>query len=184
MVDSTSSCSGLITGKEDAANNYARGHYASARNSETAELGRKLVVDGGWGSWGPWTDCKCPGHPKQGQKRTRVCNNPLPLNSGAPCVGHNTETTPDCLPCTAGRWSPWSEWSDCASDCTQTRHRSCIGGPGIPSASSSTSAVAALVANSSSSAIGAAEKYDINCVGKSPPVGQVHWRGVQLQCAR
>ncbi|EDS36948.1 netrin receptor [Culex quinquefasciatus] len=58
------------------------------------------TVDGGWGSWGPWTDCKCPGHPKQGQKRTRVCNNPLPLNSGAPCVGHNTETTPDCLPCT------------------------------------------------------------------------------------
>lgn len=45
MVDSTASCSGLITVKEDAANNYARGHYASARNSETAELGRKLV---GW----------------------------------------------------------------------------------------------------------------------------------------
>ncbi|KXJ79695.1 hypothetical protein RP20_CCG028265 [Aedes albopictus] len=135
-----------------------------------------LSVDGGWGSWGPWTDCKCPGHPKQGQKRTRVCNNPQPLNSGAPCVGHNTETTPDCLPCTAGRWSPWSEWSECAPDCTQTRHRSCIGGPVAASSSSSSSslssAAAALVANTTSGSLLDKQQpyYDgstINCVGKS-----------------
>ncbi|XP_055548298.1 netrin receptor unc-5-like [Wyeomyia smithii] len=124
-----------------------------------------VYVDGGWSSWGPWTDCKCPGQPKQGQKRARMCNNPLPLNSGAPCVGHNTETTPDCLPCTAGRWSPWSEWSECGPDCTQTRQRACIGGPIM----ASSSAAAALVANST----GSNDKqspYDsstINCVGKS-----------------
>ncbi|XP_058449824.1 netrin receptor unc-5-like [Malaya genurostris] len=138
-------------------------NIAGKRVSDPVSL--TVYVDGGWSSWGPWTDCKCPGHPKQGQKRSRVCNNPLPLNSGAPCVGHNTETTPDCLPCTAGRWSSWSEWSECAPDCTQTRHRSCIGGPIV----ASSSAAAALVANSSTGS-NDKQSYDsstINCVGKS-----------------
>ncbi|XP_021701483.1 netrin receptor unc-5 [Aedes aegypti] len=138
-------------------------NIAGKRVSDPVSL--TVFVDGGWSSWGPWTDCKCPGHPKQGQKRTRVCNNPQPMNSGAPCVGHNTETTPDCLPCTAGRWSPWSEWSECAPDCTQTRHRSCIGGPVV----ASSSAAAALVANTTSGMLDK-QPYDgstINCVGKS-----------------
>ncbi|EAA14755.4 AGAP009061-PA, partial [Anopheles gambiae str. PEST] len=85
-----------------------------------------VYVDGGWSSWGPWTDCKCPGHGKQGQKRTRVCNSPVPMNNGAPCKGASTESTPDCLPCSAGRWSSWSEWSECGPDCTQIRQRSCV----------------------------------------------------------
>uniref|UniRef100_A0A182UFB2 Ig-like domain-containing protein n=1 Tax=Anopheles melas TaxID=34690 RepID=A0A182UFB2_9DIPT len=58
-----------------------------------------VYVDGGWSSWGPWTDCKCLGHGKQGQKRTRVCNSPVPMNNGAHCKGASTESTPDCLPC-------------------------------------------------------------------------------------
>ncbi|XP_055644586.1 netrin receptor UNC5C-like [Toxorhynchites rutilus septentrionalis] len=145
-------------------------NIAGKRVSEPVSL--TVYVDGGWSSWGPWTDCKCPGHPKQGQKRSRVCNNPLPLNSGAPCVGHNTETTSDCLPCTAGRWSQWSDWSLCTPDCTQTRHRYCIGGPIAASSSVSSAAAALLVANSSTGA-GQHDKqqpYDgstINCVGKS-----------------
>uniref|UniRef100_U5EYZ9 Netrin receptor UNC5 n=1 Tax=Corethrella appendiculata TaxID=1370023 RepID=U5EYZ9_9DIPT len=85
-----------------------------------------VYVDGGWSAWGPWIDCKCPGWPKQGQKRSRICNNPTPLNSGAPCPGHDTQKSPDCLPCSAGRWSSWSDWSLCSSECIQTRHRTCL----------------------------------------------------------
>ncbi|XP_053675531.1 netrin receptor unc-5-like [Anopheles nili] len=142
-----------------------------------------VFVDGGWSSWGPWTDCKCPGHPKQGQKRTRVCNSPVPMNSGAACSGASTESTLDCLPCSddvqivnpngyhlnAGRWSGWSEWSSCGPDCTQTRQRSCIGGsPASHLAGSVPVATAALVANGSSAQAFAIDGGAIvSCLGKS-----------------
>lgn len=126
-----------------------------------------VYVDGGWSQWGPWSDCKCPGHPKQGRKRTRVCNSPVPMNDGANCKGASTESTADCLPCSAGRWSSWSEWSECGPDCTQIRQRSCIGSSSV--SSSGPVSTAALVANSSSAA---AQGFTtdsgaiISCVGK------------------
>ncbi|XP_052864048.1 netrin receptor UNC5C-like [Anopheles cruzii] len=164
-------------------------NIAGKRISEPVPI--TVFVDGGWSPWGPWTDCKCPGHPKQGQKRTRVCNSPVPLNSGAPCPGPTTESTPDCLPCSddvqivnpdgyrvnAGRWSSWSEWTECGPDCTQTRQRSCIGAFSTSAtvATGVTAATAALVANNSVSG-GASDRQHafvidsgtiISCVGKS-----------------
>uniref|UniRef100_A0A182Q419 Ig-like domain-containing protein n=1 Tax=Anopheles farauti TaxID=69004 RepID=A0A182Q419_9DIPT len=124
-----------------------------------------VYVDGGWSQWSAWTDCKCPGNPKQGQKRTRVCNNPAPINNGAICKGPSTESTPDCLPCSTGRWSSWSEWSECGPDCTQIRQRSCIGSSSVSSGPVST---AALVANSSSAHQGFTTDSGtiISCAGK------------------
>uniref|UniRef100_A0A1Y9IUY8 Netrin receptor UNC5 n=1 Tax=Anopheles minimus TaxID=112268 RepID=A0A1Y9IUY8_9DIPT len=144
-------------------------NIAGKRESEPVPI--IVYVDGGWSQWSPWTDCKCPGHPKQGQKRTRVCNSPVPINNGATCKGPSTESTPDCLPCSAGRWSSWSEWSDCGPDCIQIRQRSCIGSSAaaqMSSVGSVPAATAALVANSSSAQAFAIDSGTIiNCVGKS-----------------
>uniref|UniRef100_A0A4Y0BGR4 Netrin receptor UNC5 n=1 Tax=Anopheles funestus TaxID=62324 RepID=A0A4Y0BGR4_ANOFN len=144
-------------------------NIAGKRVSEPVPI--TVYVDGGWSQWSPWTDCKCPGHPKQGQKRTRVCNSPVPINNGAACKGPSTESTPDCLPCSAGRWSSWSEWSDCGPDCTQIRQRSCISSSAAAQMSSVGNipvATAALVANSSSAQAFAIDSGTIiSCVGKS-----------------
>lgn len=58
-----------------------------------------LAVNGGWSPWSQWSDCRCPGRSPLGQKRTRSCSNPSPLNGGAPCGGPNLQKTPDCSPC-------------------------------------------------------------------------------------
>lgn len=58
-----------------------------------------ILVDGGWSTWGPWIDCRCPGRSAQGQKRLRTCSNPTPVHSGSPCGGPNIQKTPDCVPC-------------------------------------------------------------------------------------
>ncbi|CAK9798443.1 Coadhesin (Fragment) [Anthophora quadrimaculata] len=44
-------------------------------------------IDGGWTSWSSWGSCfgKCGFKGKK--KRQRVCNNPLPSNNGASCIG-------------------------------------------------------------------------------------------------
>uniref|UniRef100_A0A182KA21 Ig-like domain-containing protein n=1 Tax=Anopheles christyi TaxID=43041 RepID=A0A182KA21_9DIPT len=141
-------------------------NIAGKRVSEPVPI--TVYVDGGWSSWGPWTDCKCPGHAKQGQKRTRVCNSPVPMNNGAACKGASTESTPDCLPCSAGRWSSWSEWSECGPDCTQIRQRSCVGSSSALQHGLGPATTAALVANSSAAQAFAIDSGTIvNCAGKS-----------------
>lgn len=56
------------------------------------------AVNGGWSPWSQWSECssRCG---KGQQKRTRVCNNPVPLNGGKTCPGlavHKAECTSIC----------------------------------------------------------------------------------------
>lgn len=64
-----------------------------------------FAVNGGWSTWSQWSDCKCPGLSlSAGQKRTRVCNNPTPLNGGEPCSGSPVQRTAECVACSAGKY--------------------------------------------------------------------------------
>ena len=50
-----------------------------------------IAVDGGWSEWSRFSGCSetCKGGVKT---RTRLCNNPSPLNGGSPCPGEHFET--------------------------------------------------------------------------------------------
>lgn len=59
-------------------------------------------MNGGWSVWSPWRECRCPGKygPQvQGRKRTRICNNPIPINGGSECSGPQLQKSVDCTPC-------------------------------------------------------------------------------------
>ncbi|XP_052738335.1 netrin receptor UNC5C isoform X2 [Bicyclus anynana] len=102
-------------------------NIAGKKISESATL--TVYVNGGWSQWGPWTQCRCNGR-VAGQRRTRTCTEPHPLNGGAPCQGQSVQKTADCVLCQSaspGRWAVWTEWSVCGSDCRQTRRRACTG---------------------------------------------------------
>ncbi|XP_017838929.1 netrin receptor unc-5 isoform X2 [Drosophila busckii] len=99
-------------------------NIAGKRISDSAVL--IVYVNGGWSAWSPWRECKCSGKPSQGRKRTRICNNPMPLNGGAQCAGPQIQKSADCAACPVARWSAWSEWSSCSADCIQVRRRKCL----------------------------------------------------------
>ncbi|EAT41131.1 AAEL007195-PA [Aedes aegypti] len=72
-------------------------NIAGKRTSEPIEL--IVYVNGGWSQWSAWLECRCPGKPAQGKKRTRTCSDPIPLYGGLPCVGPNQQKTLDCDTC-------------------------------------------------------------------------------------
>ncbi|XP_076098968.1 uncharacterized protein LOC143068637 [Mytilus galloprovincialis] len=75
-------------------------------------------VDGNWGSWSFWAGCAetCGTSLRQ---RTRLCNDPKPINGGTPCNGNSTEYKPCVLEnCPVdGMWTQWSPWSACNVTC-------------------------------------------------------------------
>lgn len=59
------------------------------------------VVNGNWSGWSSWGSCSVSACGQTGtHNRTRACNNPIPQNGGANCVGSSIETedcsTPAC----------------------------------------------------------------------------------------
>ncbi|ELU15433.1 hypothetical protein CAPTEDRAFT_224576 [Capitella teleta] len=86
-------------------------------------------VHGAWSSWEDWTSCSASCGPGV-SIRTRLCDNPTPLNGGESCEG-NQEESDACvdIPCPVdGNWSAWSAWSECSASCNhgnRTHFRSC-----------------------------------------------------------
>lgn len=105
--------------------NYTCGaqNVAGRRFSESSTL--IVYVNGGWSSWNHWSECsvRCA---KGLQRRNRLCNNPSPLNGGAPCLGEAVQRILCNTICQIdGFWSTWSSWSTCSSDCKHHRRRLC-----------------------------------------------------------
>ncbi|KAM8844390.1 properdin-like isoform 3-T3 [Spinachia spinachia] len=74
-------------------------------------------VDGGWGSWSPFSSC--PVTCGVGlQESLRRCDSPAPKHGGWPCPGEGRRTS-ICLTNTHcpvdGVWSDWSQWEKCKS---------------------------------------------------------------------
>uniref|UniRef100_A0AC35U5L4 Netrin receptor UNC5 n=1 Tax=Rhabditophanes sp. KR3021 TaxID=114890 RepID=A0AC35U5L4_9BILA len=62
------------------------------------------------------------------QRRTRLCNNPAPLNGGKDCIGEDEQFNGCRLSCEVfGNWNEWSSWSGCDSLCQKSRSRKCQG---------------------------------------------------------
>ncbi|XP_075384531.1 hemicentin-1 isoform X2 [Tenrec ecaudatus] len=119
-------------------------YIAAAQKEDTSEyecvarnmMGSVLVrvpvivqVHGGYSQWSAWRPCSVTCG-KGIQKRSRLCNNPLPANGGKSCQGSDSEMQ-NCLnkPCPVdGGWSEWSSWEECTRTCghgNRTRTRTC-----------------------------------------------------------
>uniref|UniRef100_A0A8C2MET6 Hemicentin-1 n=1 Tax=Cricetulus griseus TaxID=10029 RepID=A0A8C2MET6_CRIGR len=119
-------------------------YITAARKEDTSEyecvarnfMGSVLVrvpvivqVHGGFSLWSAWRSCSVTCG-KGIQKRSRLCNNPLPANGGRPCQGSDSETRhcQNKLCPVDGHWSEWSFWEECTRSCghgNQTRTRTC-----------------------------------------------------------
>ncbi|XP_011902754.1 PREDICTED: hemicentin-1 isoform X2 [Cercocebus atys] len=119
-------------------------YIADAQKDDTSEfecvarnlMGSVLVrvpvivqVHGGFSQWSAWRACSVTCG-KGIQKRSRLCNQPLPANGGKPCQGSDLEMR-NCQnkPCPVdGSWSEWTPWEECTRSCghgNRTRTRTC-----------------------------------------------------------
>ncbi|KAM9212162.1 hemicentin-1 [Dugong dugon] len=119
-------------------------YIAAAQKEDTSEyecvaqnmMGSVLVrvpvivqVHGGFSQWSAWRSCSVTCG-KGIQKRSRLCNSPLPANGGKSCQGSDSEMR-NCQnkPCPVdGSWSEWSSWEACTRSCgrgNRTRTRTC-----------------------------------------------------------
>lgn len=100
------------------------------KEEKRCDTGRFCPLHGGWGAWSAFTKCSVDCGTGI-QERTRICDNPVPMYGGMPCIGPNVETKP-CDTGTfcpvPGGWSLWSPWSACTASCLtgkQFRERTC-----------------------------------------------------------
>uniref|UniRef100_A0A0K0E698 Netrin receptor UNC5 n=2 Tax=Strongyloides stercoralis TaxID=6248 RepID=A0A0K0E698_STRER len=119
-------------------------NIANKRISEPGEL--TVFVNGGWSPWSEWSgscyvNCnlllenvrKFNGDEQilqrlmPSQRRTRLCNNPPPLNGGDPCNGEEEQFNecPNTCEEYFGQWTEWTSWSICNENCQKTRNRKC-----------------------------------------------------------
>lgn len=114
---------------EDSANyTCVAENIAATRKSTPAEI--NIYVSGGWSSWSSWSTCSVSCG-KGFKRRSRVCDNPLPLNGERPCPGQATQKKSCEFNCPGenGDWSTWSSWSTCSPECRQMRRRKCDNPP-------------------------------------------------------
>lgn len=101
------------------------GHFVESLNCNV----NRCPIDGAFSEWNTWTPCtkSCGGGTK---KRSRHCNNPIPMYGGKNCSGVYKEEG-DCSksPCPVdGNYAEWNEWTDCSKTCgsgKQYRRRTC-----------------------------------------------------------
>ncbi|XP_022085075.1 A disintegrin and metalloproteinase with thrombospondin motifs 6-like [Acanthaster planci] len=92
------------------------------------------AVDGGWTTWGEYSQCSASCGFGQ-RTRHRTCTNPAPGAGGAPCSGPNFETV-QCgngqgCPVDGG-WSAWQPYGPCSVTCgtgQKMRTRTCTNPP-------------------------------------------------------
>ncbi|XP_036351171.2 hemicentin-1 [Ochotona princeps] len=123
-------------------------YIAAAQKEDTSEyecvarnlLGSVLIrvpvvvqVHGGFSQWSMWRACSATCG-KGIQKRSRLCNNPVPANGGRLCQGVDSDTR-SCQnkQCPVdGHWSEWSLWEECTRSCghgNRSRTRTCSDPP-------------------------------------------------------
>ncbi|KAL4231142.1 Thrombospondin type 1 repeat-containing protein [Mactra antiquata] len=89
-------------------------------------------IDGGYSDWTQWGPCSVTCGTGV-SFRERSCDNPVPQNGGASCVGDDTESQSCdsgtvCQGPVDGGFTAWSSWTTCSVTCgtgTKDRSRSC-----------------------------------------------------------
>nr|XP_020478699.1 properdin-like [Monopterus albus] len=94
-----------------------RGKGCQGDDSQTENCNNlpNCQVDGGWGSWSPFTPCPvtCGMGP---QVSVRRCDSPAPRHGGQPCLGEGRRTSVCAtnVHCPVdGVWLDWSPWKPC-----------------------------------------------------------------------
>merc|ERR1712142_71108 len=109
-----------------------KSHYKEKEAEEAKRVvAQETVIDGHWGTWSAYDECKGRCGNFGMQIRRRECNNPKPKNGGKKCAGEGMQAQVCGLPnpCPVnGNWGQWGPFTDCSKTCgegKQTRTRKC-----------------------------------------------------------